>query len=83
MRLRDNIRRLRLYYKSLPLIFHALELPLAALALPLMHGKARFRSKTGLALERPVEILRSRAYLVEVVPCGDKVGYIYAKRAAA
>jgi hypothetical protein len=53
MRLRDNIRRLRLYYKSLPLIFQVLELPLAALALPFMHAKARFRSKTGLALEVP------------------------------
>jgi len=53
MRLRDNIRRLRLYYKSLPLIFRALELPLAALALPFMHGKVRFRSKTGLDLDVP------------------------------
>ncbi len=33
--------------------------------------------------ERLVEILRSRAYSVEVVPCSDKFGYIYAERAAA
>ncbi len=53
MRLRDNIRRLRLYYKSLQLIFSALELPLRALVLPFMQVTARFRSKTGLDLDIP------------------------------
>ncbi|MGB5080849.1 MAG: FkbM family methyltransferase [Burkholderiales bacterium] len=32
---------------------------------------------------RLVEILENRAYTVEAVACGDKVGYLYAKRAAA
>jgi len=53
VRLRDNIRRLRLYYKSLPLIFSALDLPLMALVLPFVHAKLRFRSKTGLDLDVP------------------------------
>jgi FkbM family methyltransferase len=53
MSLRDDIRRVRLYYKSLPLIFSALDLPLAALALPFLHAKASFRSKSGLDLEVP------------------------------
>ena len=53
MPLRDQIRRLRLYYKSLPLIFSSLNLPLLALALPLVHAKVRFRSKTGLDLDVP------------------------------
>jgi hypothetical protein len=29
-----------------------------------------------------VEILKGRGYTLEVVPCGPKVGYIYAGRAA-
>ena len=33
--------------------------------------------------ERLVEILNNRTYTFEIVPCGDKVGYIYVKRAAA
>jgi Met-10+ like-protein len=53
MSLRDNIRRIRLYYKSLPLIFSALELPLLAFALPFMHAKVRFRSKSGFDLDVP------------------------------
>jgi len=53
MPLRDQIRRLRLYYKSLPLIFSSLNLPLLALVLPLVHAKVRFRSKTGLDLDVP------------------------------
>ena len=53
MRLRDDIRRVRLYYKSLPLFFSALELPLRALVLPFMHVTARFRSKSGVDLDVP------------------------------
>src|SRR6267378_7384364 len=53
MRLRDEIRRIRLYYKSLPLFFSALELPLLALVLPFVHARVRFRSKTGLDLDVP------------------------------
>jgi len=53
MSLRDDIRRLRLYYKSVPLLFGALDLPLLALVLPLMPARARFRSRTGLELEVP------------------------------
>ncbi|HMG58688.1 MAG TPA: FkbM family methyltransferase [Burkholderiales bacterium] len=33
--------------------------------------------------ERLVEILKQHGYSFEIVPCGDTVGYIYAKRAAA
>jgi FkbM family methyltransferase len=33
--------------------------------------------------ERLVEILKRRAYTLEIVPCGETFGYIYAKRAAA
>ncbi len=33
--------------------------------------------------ERLAEILNNRTYTFEIVPCGDKVGYIYMKRAAA
>jgi hypothetical protein len=33
--------------------------------------------------ERLVEILKKHGYSFEAVPCGDTVGYIYAKRAAA
>jgi hypothetical protein len=33
--------------------------------------------------ERLAEILNNRTYTFEIVPCGDKVGYIYVKRAAA
>lgn len=54
MSLRDRIRRMRLYYKSLPLIFGSLELPLQAIVLPFMHAKVRFRSKTGLDLDVPL-----------------------------
>ena len=32
---------------------------------------------------RLVEILKRRAYMFEIVPCGKTFGYIYAKRAAA
>jgi FkbM family methyltransferase len=53
MSLRDQIRRIRLYYKSLPLIFSLLELPLRALVLPFMRGSARFRSKSGVDLDVP------------------------------
>jgi len=53
MSLRTHIRRLRLYYKSLPLLIGTLELPLAALTLPFTHGKVRFESKAGLGLEIP------------------------------
>jgi hypothetical protein len=53
MSLRDNIRRIRLYYKSLPLIFSALELPLMALVLPFMRAKLHFRSKTGFEVSVP------------------------------
>jgi len=51
--LRDQIRRIRLYYKSLPLFFCALDLPLLALVLPFVHARVRFRSKTGLDLDVP------------------------------
>ncbi len=51
--LRDQIRRIRLYYKSLALIFSALDLPLLALLLPFVHARVRFRSKTGLDLDVP------------------------------
>jgi len=53
MRLRDEIRRIRLYYKSLPLFFSALKLPLLALVLPFVRAGVRFRSKTGLDLDVP------------------------------
>src|SRR5258708_34164508 len=53
MRLRDEIRRIRLYYKWLPLFFRALALPLLALVLPFVHARVRFRSKTGLDLDVP------------------------------
>ena len=53
MRSRDDIRRIRLYYKSLPLIFSALELPLRALVLPFMQVTSRFRSKSGVDLDVP------------------------------
>ncbi len=53
MPFRDKIRRVRLYYKSLPLIFMALKLPLLALVLPFAPAKVRFRSKTGLDLDVP------------------------------
>lgn len=53
MSFRADIRRLRLYYKSLPLLFGTLKLPLAALTLPLTRGKVRFHSKAGLGLEIP------------------------------
>jgi len=45
--------RVRLYYKSLPLIFSALELPLRALVLPFRQITARFRSKSGVDLDVP------------------------------
>jgi hypothetical protein len=51
--MRDQIRRLRLYYKSLPLIFSTLELPLRALVLPFVRGAARLRSKSGVDLDVP------------------------------
>jgi hypothetical protein len=53
MSFRDQIRRVRLYYKSLPLIFDVLDLPLAALLLPLVPIGARFRSKSDLVLDVP------------------------------
>lgn len=53
MSLEDRIRRLRLYYKSLPLIFSALHAPVLALVLPFVSIKARFRSKTGLDVVVP------------------------------
>ena len=53
MSLRDRIRRLRLYYKSLPLIFGALHAPFLALLLPFVGVPARFRSKTGVAVLVP------------------------------
>src|SRR5260221_2942772 len=53
MRLRAEIRRIRFYYKSLPLFFSALDLPLLALVLPFVHARVRFRSKTGLDLDVP------------------------------
>jgi len=53
MSLRSEIRRARLYYKSLPLIFAALELPLLALVLPLLTTAIGFRTKTGGVLEVP------------------------------
>jgi hypothetical protein len=53
MSLRDHIRRIRLYYKSLPLFFSALDLPLLALALPFVNAEIRFRSKMGLDLDVP------------------------------
>jgi FkbM family methyltransferase len=53
MSFRDQIRRIRLYYKSLPLIFDALELPLVAILLPLVPIGASFRSKSNLVLDVP------------------------------
>jgi Methyltransferase FkbM domain len=52
MSLRENIRRIRLYYKSLPLFFGTLKLPIAALAVPFL-PKVRLHSKTGLDLDVP------------------------------
>lgn len=53
MSLRDRIRRLRLYYKSLPLIFGALHAPFLALVLPFVRLRAGFRSRTGINLVVP------------------------------
>jgi len=53
MSLRDRVRRLRLYYKSLPLIFSALDLPVLAVVLPFAPANVRFRSKTGVDLDVP------------------------------
>jgi len=50
---RDRFRRIRLYYKSLPLLFSVLEPTLIALLLPFVHTQASFRSKTGLDLHVP------------------------------
>ena len=51
--LRDRLRRIRLYYKSLPLFFGTLKLSLAVLVLPFVGTRVRFHSKTGLALDVP------------------------------
>jgi Methyltransferase FkbM domain len=75
MRLRDEIRRIRLYYKSLPLIFSTLELPIQALVLPFTRSSARFRSKSGVELDVPPWAWHQLPNLCRLAQIGARCGF--------
>lgn len=69
MTLRDQIRRLRLYYKAMPHVFSVLENPLAAFFLPLTGRSASFFAKGDVAVAVPAgdwDLLPNMCRLAEI-----------------